>query len=69
MTKVVNGILILRGLKATPWTPALDEQMVGWSKEYISWLQTAPIALEEAAAAKLVLMHSKADLRLDISSQ
>ncbi len=52
MTKVVNGILILRGSKASSWTSDLDRQMVGWTEQYIAWLQSAPIALEEAAVEK-----------------
>lgn len=52
MTKVVNGIMILRGSQASQWTSDLDARMVEWTREYITWLQTAPIAVEEAAAEK-----------------
>ena len=52
MAKVANAILIMRDNKTTQWTSDLDGQMVSWSKEYISWLETASIATEEAAATK-----------------
>ncbi|KAK7683795.1 hypothetical protein QCA50_013171 [Cerrena zonata] len=50
MTKVVNSILILRSGKSADWTSDLDGQMVGWAKEYISWLQSSPLAQKEAAS-------------------
>lgn len=52
MAKVANGILILRDKKAAEWTSDIDSKMVSWSKTYITWLQTASIAVEEAAATK-----------------
>ena len=54
MAKIVNGILILRGGKSDDWTSDLDGQMVGWAKEYISWLQSSPLAQRERAATKYV---------------
>lgn len=57
MVKVVNGILILRSGKSADWTSELDDQMVGWTREYISWLQNAPLAQEEVAAAKYVISY------------
>ncbi|PFH51147.1 hypothetical protein AMATHDRAFT_143319 [Amanita thiersii Skay4041] len=50
MSKVVSGILLLREGKSSAWTPDIDAQMVAWSKEYITWLETAHIAIEEAHA-------------------
>ncbi|THH31815.1 hypothetical protein EUX98_g2369 [Antrodiella citrinella] len=50
LTKVVNGVLILRDKKAPAWTADLDGKMIAWAKEYITWLQTASIAQEEEAS-------------------
>ena len=52
MAKVVSGVLILRGGKAPGWTSEVDAGLVNWTKEYIPWLTSAPIALKEKAAAK-----------------
>ncbi|KAI0080380.1 chondroitin AC/alginate lyase [Panus rudis PR-1116 ss-1] len=48
MTKVVNGVLILRQGQANAWSSDDDNQMNAWAEKYISWLQTAPIAIEES---------------------
>ncbi|KAH6903268.1 alginate lyase-domain-containing protein [Coprinopsis sp. MPI-PUGE-AT-0042] len=37
--------------ESTDWTPELDDKMVAWSNEYIQWLETAELALEERSAA------------------
>ncbi|RDB17371.1 hypothetical protein Hypma_001833 [Hypsizygus marmoreus] len=50
MAKIVTGIIILRNKKSTDWTTDLDNQMNAWTKEYITWLETAPISLEEGHA-------------------
>lgn len=50
MAKIASGILILRLANSSDWTSELDTQMTNWTTQYISWLQTNPIALEEAAA-------------------
>ncbi|KAM5536812.1 hypothetical protein V8D89_009530 [Ganoderma adspersum] len=50
MAKIVSGILILRGGKVPEWTSEVDTGFVNWTKEYIPWLTSAPIALEEKAA-------------------
>ncbi|CAL1709711.1 unnamed protein product [Somion occarium] len=50
MAKIVNGILVLRSGKSADWTSDLDGQMVGWTKEYISWLQSSPLAQREATS-------------------
>jgi hypothetical protein len=50
MTKLANGLLILRNGNNSDWTTELDNQMVAWTKEYIKWLQTNPLALQEGAA-------------------
>jgi hypothetical protein len=50
MTKIVSGLLILRKGNSPDWTTDLDNQMITWSKSYIQWLETSPIALGEANA-------------------
>ena len=52
MTKVVSGVLILRGAKSTAWTSDYDTQLTNWTNTYINWLQTSPLALAEKAAVK-----------------
>ena len=54
MAKVTTGILILRGANSPDWTSDFETQMNNWTTQYITWLQTSPIALEEAAATKWV---------------
>ncbi|KAJ3574879.1 hypothetical protein NP233_g1459 [Leucocoprinus birnbaumii] len=51
MVKIVSGILILRKGKSPAWTTDLDNNMNAWVTQYISWLETAKIAIEEAEAA------------------
>ncbi|PIL29173.1 hypothetical protein GSI_09222 [Ganoderma sinense ZZ0214-1] len=51
MAKIVSGVLILRGGKAREWTSEVDTGFTNWTKEYIPWLTSAPIALAEKAAA------------------
>lgn len=52
MTKVVSAVLILRNGKAPGWTTELDDQLVAWTREYIKWLESSPISLEEKASTK-----------------
>ncbi|KAG5644276.1 hypothetical protein DXG03_008761 [Asterophora parasitica] len=54
MAKIVTGIMILRKKNCTDWTSELDDQMNSWTREYITWLETAPISLEEGHADKFV---------------
>jgi hypothetical protein len=51
MTKIVTGILILRQGDSTDWTTELDERMNAWSRQYITWLETSPLALDEGDSA------------------
>lgn len=53
--KIATGILILRKANSTDWTSDLDNAMIAWCKEYITWLETTDIALEEKAATKYIL--------------
>lgn len=55
MAKVTTGILVLRKGKSTLWTTDLDNQMIAWTQEYITWLETAEIAIEERDATKYAL--------------
>ncbi|KAF8643337.1 hypothetical protein AX16_009066 [Volvariella volvacea WC 439] len=50
MTKVVNAILILRDGQSSDWTSELDEQMNEWSRQYINWLETSSLALQEGTS-------------------
>lgn len=52
MTKITSGILILRMANNSDWTSELDTQMTNWTTQYITWLQTNTLALQEAAATK-----------------
>jgi hypothetical protein len=51
MTKVVSAILLLRVMASPSWTQQLDSGMNDWCTQYVEWLMTSPIALEEKAAA------------------
>ncbi|KAG6886509.1 hypothetical protein C0992_003661 [Termitomyces sp. T32_za158] len=53
MAKIVTGIEILRKMNCTDWTSDLDIKMNAWTTEYIKWLESASISLEEEAAPKL----------------
>ncbi|KAJ7201130.1 chondroitin AC/alginate lyase [Mycena pura] len=50
MTKVVSGILVLRKQNCTDWTPDLDAQMISWAEEYINWLETNKLGIDECAS-------------------
>lgn len=52
MTKIVSGIIILRKGKSSDWTAELDGQMNAWARDYMVWLETAPLALREGATTK-----------------
>ncbi|KAF8521779.1 chondroitin AC/alginate lyase [Hysterangium stoloniferum] len=48
--KITIGIMILRQGKSPDWTTDLDDQMNAWANEYITWLETSAIAVEEGLA-------------------
>lgn len=50
MAKIVSGVLLLRQGKASTWTSDVDAGLTAWAGEYIQWLTTADIALQEKAA-------------------
>ncbi|KAF7329577.1 Chondroitin AC/alginate lyase [Mycena kentingensis (nom. inval.)] len=47
MSKVVSGILILRLMKSEDWTDDIDARMVAWAKEYVTWLETNKLGVDE----------------------
>jgi Alginate lyase len=54
MVKVVNAVLVLRAGQAPGWTGVIDSGLVNWTKSYINWLTSSPIALAAAVARKCV---------------
>jgi len=48
MTKIASAVLILRGLQPSNWTADLDTSLNAWANNYIHWLTTADIAIQEA---------------------
>lgn len=62
MSKIVSGILILRKGQSPDWTTELDDAMNSWAREYITWLETAKIAIEEALATKYVMLFANVTL-------
>jgi hypothetical protein len=54
MTKIVSGIIILRKTNSSAWPSDIDTGMNNWVTQYVTWLETAEIALEEKSALKLV---------------
>ncbi|KAI9507103.1 chondroitin AC/alginate lyase [Russula earlei] len=48
MTKIVSSVLVLRAGNAPGWTSAIDAGLVNWTTQYIGWLTTSPIALNES---------------------
>ena len=52
IAKVTTAVLILRKGNSTLWTSDLDTQLISWTNEYITWLETAKIAVEESVAPK-----------------
>ena len=52
MAKIASGVLVLRQGKAQSWTSDIDTQFQTWLKEYITWMTTNTLALQEKAATK-----------------
>ncbi|CAA7263300.1 unnamed protein product [Cyclocybe aegerita] len=50
MAKITSAILLLRKGGSTVWTSELDSQMIAWAREYIQWMETAEISIEEREA-------------------
>ncbi|PPQ65138.1 hypothetical protein CVT24_003228 [Panaeolus cyanescens] len=51
MAKITSAILILRKGGSTAWTTDLDNQMQAWAGQYVDWLETADLALQEGNSA------------------
>ncbi|KAF8177692.1 chondroitin AC/alginate lyase [Pholiota molesta] len=51
MAKVTSAVLLLRKGGSTLWTSDLDNQLIVWTTQYVNWLETADIAVQEALAA------------------
>ena len=52
MTKVASAVLIMREADAPSWTSDMDLGLTAWTEQYIQWLTTAQIAIQESVAAK-----------------
>ena len=39
LVKVVNGLQLMRNLKASDWTSARESSMTSWMQTYTGWLQ------------------------------
>jgi hypothetical protein len=52
MSKLVSGVLMMRNGSAPAWTNDLDSGLNAWVTQYIQWLTTADLALQEKAATK-----------------
>ncbi|GJJ10861.1 hypothetical protein Clacol_005089 [Clathrus columnatus] len=50
ITKIVSSILIMRMENNTDWTDDMHNQFVSWSNQYVQWLETAKIAIQESEA-------------------
>ncbi|KAF8058672.1 chondroitin AC/alginate lyase [Lyophyllum atratum] len=50
LVKVVTAIMILRKKKCADWTTEMDDGMNAWTRQYITWLETMPVALAEGHA-------------------
>ncbi|KAJ7291464.1 chondroitin AC/alginate lyase [Mycena rebaudengoi] len=50
LVKIVSGILLLRKLKSTDWTPEIDARLVSWAEKYIGWLETNQLGVGECAS-------------------
>ncbi|KAJ7140040.1 chondroitin AC/alginate lyase [Mycena crocata] len=49
--KIVSGIIVLRKRKCTDWTDDIDAQMVSWVQQYITWLETNKLGVDECNSA------------------
>lgn len=50
MSKLVSGVLMMRNGSAPAWTTDIDSGLNSWVTQYIQWLTTADLALQEKAA-------------------
>lgn len=69
MAKVTTAVLILRKGKSAQWTDDLDSRLISWTNEYINWLETATIAVEESIAPKRVISSFRLIALLNLGQQ
>ncbi|CAE6489063.1 unnamed protein product [Rhizoctonia solani] len=50
MSKLVSGVLVLREGQSRDWNTTLDDGLNSWVKQYIVWLTTSEMGIEEKAA-------------------
>ncbi|KAG9113181.1 hypothetical protein FRC07_007810 [Ceratobasidium sp. 392] len=50
MTKLVSGVLMMRNGSAPAWTSDLDQGLNSWVTQYLQWLNTAQLSLDEKAS-------------------
>ncbi|KAL1412219.1 hypothetical protein Q8F55_003230 [Vanrija albida] len=50
MAKIASAVILLREGNAEGWNSTFDGQLQDWVKEYVSWITTEKIALEEKDA-------------------
>ncbi|KAJ7662521.1 chondroitin AC/alginate lyase [Mycena polygramma] len=48
--KIVSAIMVLRKRKCTDWTDEIDNQMIAWVQQYINWLETSQLGMDECAS-------------------
>lgn len=58
MAMIASGVMILRKGNSSDWPSSLDTQMNNWTTQYITWMNTSPIAYLEATAPKYVSSKS-----------
>ena len=54
LVKVVNGILILKGMHSPDWSSAREQSMNIWMSQYAKWLTGSSLGKEAASRLKYV---------------
>jgi Alginate lyase len=54
LVKVVNGVLIMKGMHSPDWTSARDQLMNDWISQYAKWLTGSKLGKETASRPKYV---------------
>jgi hypothetical protein len=52
MAKICAGVELLRQGNAEGWNSTFDASLQGWVTQYISWITTDSIAVEEKKSTK-----------------
>ena len=66
MTKISSSIIILRKAPASAWTKDLDDKMNQWLTQYINWLETNSLAIEEKESTKFVFPPTSPLICIDL---